>query len=86
MTKEEYAKSQIDSYYDECQDWVVSNYDVDDIDDEDFEKAIKESIYEAYLGQLYLIDDEDDDIWLVEDYDMLESDIRYEIRRRLKLD
>lgn len=84
MTKEECAKSHIHTDYDEYQDWVVSNYDVDDIDDEVFEKVINDSIYESYLAQLY--QDEDDDTWLVDDYQVLESDIKFEIRRRLKLD
>ncbi len=88
-TKEQEAKHYSEVDYDEYQDWVISNYDVDDIDDEIFEKAIKESIYEAYMGQLFLDgeeDDEDDCNWRVDDYDMLESDIRYGIRQRLKLD
>ena len=83
-TIEQEARKRSEIDYDEYVDWVVSNYDVDDIDDDVFEKAIKESIYEAYMGQLYLSDDED--IWLVEDYDILESDIKYGIIEKLNLE
>lgn len=83
MTKEEYAKSQIDSDYDEYEYLVVSTYNVDDIDVEIIEEAIKDSIYNGYLTHLH---QDDEDTWLIEDYQVLESDIMYEIRKRLKLD
>ena len=87
MTKEEYAKSRVETDYDECVDWVVSSYDVNDIDDDVFEKAIKDAIYNSYLTQLYQDDEEEnDDIWLVDDYQVLTSDIKYEIREKLGLD
>jgi hypothetical protein len=93
MTKEEYANSFINIDYDEYQDWVVSNYDVDDIDDEVFEKAINDAIYSGYMEHLYrLSDDEnylggddDNDDWLIDDYDILYSDIKYKIRESLGL-
>ena len=88
-TKEQEAKHYSEIDFDEYSDWVVSNYDADGIDDEVFEKAIKESIYEAYMGQLFLDGDEDDEdscFWRVDDYDILVSDIKYGIRERLKLD
>ncbi len=87
MTKEEYAKSRVETDYDEWVDWVVSSYDVNDIDDDVFEKAIKDAIYNSYLTQLYQDDEEEnDDIWLVDDYQVLTSDIKYEIREKLGLD
>ena len=88
-TKEQEAKHYSEIDYDEYVDWVVCEYDTDDIDEEVFEKAIKESIYEAYMGQLFLDGDEDDEdgcFWRVDDYDVLESDIKYGIRKKLKLD
>lgn len=88
-TKEQEAKEYSEIDYDEYVDWVVFEYDTDDIDEEVFEKAIKESIYEAYMGQLFLDGDEDDEdgcFWRVDDYDVLESDIKYGIRKKLKLD
>lgn len=87
MTKEEYAKSRVETDYDEWVDWVVCSYDVNDIDDDVFEKAIKDAIYNSYLTQLYQDDEEEnDDIWLVDDYQVLTSDIKYEIREKLGLD
>ena len=83
MTKEEYAKSRIEVDFDEFQYWVVSNYNVDDIDLEVFEKAINDAIYNGYLIYLY---QDDDGTWLVEDYQMLSSDIQNEIIRSLKLE
>ncbi|WP_028906550.1 hypothetical protein [Xylanibacter ruminicola] len=86
MTKEEYAKSSVDTDYDEYQDWVVSNYDVADIDDEVFENAINDAIYEGYMAHLYQDEEDNDDTWLVDDYQVLVSDIKFEIRKRLKVD
>jgi hypothetical protein len=83
-TKEQEARERSEIDYDEYALLTASNYNVDDIDDEVFEKVINDSIYESYLAQLY--QDEDDDTWLVDDYQVLESDIKFEIRRRLKLD
>jgi len=88
-TKEQEARERSEIDYDEYALLTASNYNVDDIDDEVFEKAIKESIYEAYMVQLFLDGDEDDEdgcYWRIDDYDILESDIKYGIIKKLKLD
>lgn len=88
-TKEQEAKERSENDYEEYEYWVASNFDVDDIDDEVFEKAIKESIFDAYMVQLILDGNEDDEdgcFWRADDYDVLESDIKYGIRKRLNLD
>ena len=95
MTREECAKSKIETYYDEYMNWVIFNYNVDDIDDDVFEKAIKDAIYEGFLNHLItdsfdfmVLGDEncDSDDWRVDDYDILESDIHYAIKDSLGLD
>ena len=88
-TKEQEARERSEIDYDEYALLTACNYNVDDIDDEVFEKAIKESIYEAYMVQQLLDDDEDDEdgcYWRIDDYDILESDIKYGIIKKLKLD
>lgn len=91
MTKEEIAKEYSESKYDEYMDWVVCNYYTDDIDGETFEKAIKESIYEAYLGNLCQNEiaelfGEGDGEWFIDDYQVLDSDIKYGISEKLELE
>ena len=95
MTKEECAKSYIKTYYDEYMIWVDLNYNVDDIDDNVFEKAIKDAIYEGFLRHLItdsfefmVLGDEncDTDDWRVDDNDILEYDIKYMIKESLGLD
>lgn len=88
-TKEQEAKERSENDYEEYVDWVVCEYDTDDIDEEVFEKAIKESIYEAYMVQLFLdsdVFDEDSCFWRIDDYDILESDIKNGIIKKLKLE
>ena len=88
-TKEQEAKERSENDYEEYEYLVTSNYNVDDIDYEVLEKAIKESIYEAYMVQLYLDGDEDGEdscFWRIDDYDVLESDIMDGIRKKLKLE
>ena len=85
-TKEQEAKERSENDYEEYEYLVSSNYNVDDIDYEVLEKAIKESIYEAYIVQLYLDGDDDDSYWRIDDYDVLESDIKNGIIKKLKLE
>lgn len=95
MTKEEYAKSFIESDYDDYMNWLILNYNVDDIDEKVIEKAIKDAIYEGYLNHLItdsfefmVLGDEncDSDDWRVDDYDTLGYHIKYEIEKSLGLE
>ena len=85
-TKEQEAKERSENDYEEYEYLVTSNYNVDDIDYDVLEKAIKESIYEAYMVQLFLDGDDDDSYWRIDDYDILESDIKNSIIKKLKLE
>lgn len=84
MTKEDYAKSQIESDYDEYVYWLADYHNVDDINDV-VDKVIKDAIYHQYLIQLTQYDEEDD-IWYVDDYQVLEYDTKLEILKKLGLD